>query len=101
VAGDPDAIRKFIRAAEELGYAHVMTFDYVIKASHERREPQLIGPYMGKHTFHCRSDTQHSDTKRRTLAIRHLWSPDEHVLPPGSVAAAVRNPAAIKQPSVG
>jgi SP family xylose:H+ symportor-like MFS transporter len=41
------------------------------------------------------------ETKRRTLeGIQHLWS---HVdqMPPGFVAAAVGNPAAIKRPSVG
>jgi SP family xylose:H+ symportor-like MFS transporter len=41
------------------------------------------------------------ETKRRTLeGIQHLWSPGEH-MPPGSADAAIRNPAAIKQPSAG
>ena len=52
VAGDPDAIRKFVRAAEELGYAHIMAYDHVLKASHEGREPKLTGPYTEKHSFH-------------------------------------------------
>jgi probable F420-dependent oxidoreductase len=52
VAGDPDAIRKFIKAAEQLGYAHIMAYDHVVKAPHEGREPKLLGPYTEKHTFH-------------------------------------------------
>jgi probable F420-dependent oxidoreductase len=52
VAGDPDAIRKFVRAAGELGYGHIMAYDHVVKAPHDGREPKLIGPYTEKHTFH-------------------------------------------------
>lgn len=52
VAGDPDAIRKFVRAAEELGYTHVMTYDHVLKTPHENREPKLAGPYTEKDSFH-------------------------------------------------
>jgi probable F420-dependent oxidoreductase len=52
VAGDPDAVRKFAKAAEELGYAHIMAYDHVIKATHEGREPKLTGPYTEKHSFH-------------------------------------------------
>lgn len=52
VAGDPDAIRKFVRAAEELGYEHLMAYDHVVKTPHEGREPKLIGPYTEKDSFH-------------------------------------------------
>jgi probable F420-dependent oxidoreductase len=52
VAGDPDAIRKFIKAAESLGYTHLMAYDHVIKCPHEGREPKLTGPYTEKHSFH-------------------------------------------------
>jgi probable F420-dependent oxidoreductase len=52
VAGDPDAIRKFLKAAEELGCAHIMAYDHVVKAPHEGREPKLTGPYTEKHSFH-------------------------------------------------
>jgi probable F420-dependent oxidoreductase len=51
VATDPDTVRKFIRAAEELGYEHLMAYDHVVKASHEGREPKLTGPYTEKHPF--------------------------------------------------
>lgn len=52
VAGDPAAIRKFVAAAEQLGYRHLMTYDHVVKAPHENREPKLSGPYTEKHSFH-------------------------------------------------
>jgi probable F420-dependent oxidoreductase len=52
VAGDPVAIRKFINAAEALGYQHMMAYDHVIKTPHEGREPKLTGPYTEKHSFH-------------------------------------------------
>lgn len=52
VAGDPAAIRKFVAAAEQLGYRHLMAYDHVVKAPHEHREPKLTGPYTDKHTFH-------------------------------------------------
>jgi probable F420-dependent oxidoreductase len=51
-AGDPDAVRRFIRAAETLGYSHLMAYDHVVKCSPEGREPKLNGPYTEKHTFH-------------------------------------------------
>jgi probable F420-dependent oxidoreductase len=52
VAGDPLAVRKFVAAAEQLGYDHLMAYDHVVKAPHEQREPKLTGPYTEKHTFH-------------------------------------------------
>lgn len=52
VAGDPDAVRKFVKAAEALGYNHLMAYDHVLKAPHEGREPRLAGPYTEKHSFH-------------------------------------------------
>jgi probable F420-dependent oxidoreductase len=52
VAGDPDAVRRFVKAAEELGYDYLMAYDHVVKATHAGREPRLIGPYTEKHSFH-------------------------------------------------
>lgn len=52
VAGDPAAVRKFIRAAEDLGYTHLMAYDHVLKTPHEGREPKLTGPYTEKDSFH-------------------------------------------------
>jgi len=52
VAGDPDKIRKFIRAAEDIGFEHMMAYDHVLKTPHEGREPKLTGPYTEKDSFH-------------------------------------------------
>jgi probable F420-dependent oxidoreductase len=52
MAGDPDDIRKFVKAADELGFTHMMAYDHVVKAPHEGREPKLTGPYTEKDSFH-------------------------------------------------
>ena len=52
VAGDPRGIRKFCKAAEDLGFAHLVAYDHVVKAPHEGREPKLTGPYTETDTFH-------------------------------------------------
>jgi probable F420-dependent oxidoreductase len=52
VAGDPDAVRKFVHAAETLGCTHMMAYDHVVKCPHEGREPRLTGPYTERETFH-------------------------------------------------
>jgi len=52
VAGDPDAIRKFVQAVQALGYRHIMAYDHVVKCAHEGREPELSGPYTEKDSFH-------------------------------------------------
>jgi probable F420-dependent oxidoreductase len=52
VAGDPQAIAKFVRAIEEMGYEHMVTYDHVVKCPHEGREPALTGPYTDRDSFH-------------------------------------------------
>ena len=52
VAGDPQAISRFIRAAEDLGYEHLMAYDHVVRGPQDGREPKLAGPYTDKHSFH-------------------------------------------------
>jgi probable F420-dependent oxidoreductase len=52
IAGNPDDIRKFVRAIEDLGYGHMMAYDHIVKCTHEGREPKLTGPYTEKHSFH-------------------------------------------------
>lgn len=52
VAGDPDAIRKFVWAIEDLGFTHMMGYDHVLKTPHDNREPKLTGPYTEKDSFH-------------------------------------------------
>lgn len=51
VPGDPDAIRKFLKAAEKLGYEFISLPDHVLKCPHEGRTPKLNGPYTEKDSF--------------------------------------------------
>lgn len=52
VAANPDAIREFGGADEDLGYTHIMAYGHVVKAPHEGREAKLAGPYTNEHSFH-------------------------------------------------
>jgi probable F420-dependent oxidoreductase len=52
IGNDPVVIRDFAQAAEDLGYAHIMTYDHVVSGPHERREPPLNGPYTEIDPFH-------------------------------------------------
>jgi probable F420-dependent oxidoreductase len=49
--GDPEAVRRIGLAAEELGYDHLVAYDHVLGATHDR-EPKLWGPYTEKDPFH-------------------------------------------------
>lgn len=49
--GDPDAVRRIALAVEEAGYDHLLVYDHVLGATHDR-EPKLSGPYTDKHPFH-------------------------------------------------
>jgi probable F420-dependent oxidoreductase len=49
--GDPDKIRRFVRAAEDLGYQAISHPDHVLKATHENRVPALNGPYTDHDAF--------------------------------------------------
>lgn len=51
LAGDPDALREFATAAEDLGYDHLVIYDHPAGASHEGREDPLGGPYTEKDPF--------------------------------------------------
>jgi probable F420-dependent oxidoreductase len=50
--GDPDAVRRFGRAVEDLGFDHLSTYDHVLGAVHSGRTPQLSGPYTEDDPFH-------------------------------------------------
>jgi len=52
IGNDPIAIRDWAQAAEQLGYSHVLTYDHVLGAVHEGRQPPLMGPYSEKDAFH-------------------------------------------------
>jgi probable F420-dependent oxidoreductase len=51
VPGDPDKIRKFIRAAEDLGFEFISHADHVLAATHADRNPPLDGPYTEIDSF--------------------------------------------------
>lgn len=52
LAGDPDAVRRFAVAVEDLGYDHLSVYDHVLGASHDDRDPELWGPYTDVDPFH-------------------------------------------------
>jgi probable F420-dependent oxidoreductase len=52
IGSDPLAIRDWAQAAESLGFEHMITYDHVLGAVHEDREPHLLGPYTENDPFH-------------------------------------------------
>ncbi len=50
--GDPAAVGKFGRAVEDLGYAHLLSYEHVLGAVHADRTPPLVGPYNEQDPFH-------------------------------------------------
>ncbi|MGH8319234.1 MAG: LLM class F420-dependent oxidoreductase [Steroidobacteraceae bacterium] len=50
--GDPEAVRRIGTTLEALGYDYLLSYDHVLGAVHEGREPKLTGPYTEKHPFH-------------------------------------------------
>ena len=51
LGGDPQAVRQFGEAVENLGYDHLLAYDHVVGATHDR-EPKLWGPYTDTDPFH-------------------------------------------------
>jgi probable F420-dependent oxidoreductase len=52
LGGDPQSLRRFAEATEQLGYDHILLYDHVVGAVHEGRDPPLWGPYTEKDPFH-------------------------------------------------
>ena len=52
LGGDPAAVRRFARAVEDLGFAHLLAYEHVLGAVHADRTPPLSGPYNEHHPFH-------------------------------------------------
>jgi probable F420-dependent oxidoreductase len=50
--GDPEAVRRIGRAAEDLGFDYLLAYDHVVGAVHSDRTPPLTGPYTEKDPFH-------------------------------------------------
>jgi probable F420-dependent oxidoreductase len=51
LGGDPQAVREIGLATEALGYDHLLAYDHVVGATHDR-EPKLTGPYTDNDPFH-------------------------------------------------
>lgn len=51
LGGDPEAVGQIGMATEQLGYHHLVAYDHVVGAPHDR-EPKLQGPYTDKDPFH-------------------------------------------------
>lgn len=49
--GDPIACHDIARAVENMGFDHLVAYDHVLGATHDR-EPKLTGPYTEAHPFH-------------------------------------------------
>jgi probable F420-dependent oxidoreductase len=54
---DPHAIRRFAQTVEAAGYDHLMAYDHVLGAAHDRLDGGRFGsfptpPYTAEHTFH-------------------------------------------------
>ena len=49
--GDPEAVRRIALTTEKLGFSHLLVYDHVVGARHDR-EPKLQGPYTEKDPFH-------------------------------------------------
>jgi len=52
IGNDPGVIREWAQTAESLGYEHIVTYDHVVGAIHEDRDPPLMGPYTEQDAFH-------------------------------------------------
>jgi probable F420-dependent oxidoreductase len=50
--GDPEAVRRFGRAVEDLGFDHLLAYDHVLGAEHSHRTRPLTGPYTEHDPFH-------------------------------------------------
>ena len=52
LGGDPNAVGRFGRAVEDLGFDYLLAYDHVLGAVHADRDRQLVGPYDEHHPFH-------------------------------------------------
>ncbi len=51
IGSDPAIALDLAQALEESGYDHLLAYDHVLGASHDR-EPKLMGPYTEESPFH-------------------------------------------------
>lgn len=50
--GDPEAVRRIGTTVESLGFDYLLTYDHVLGAVHDGRDPKLTGPYTERDPFH-------------------------------------------------
>lgn len=50
--GSPEAVRRFAKAVEELGFDYLLAYDHVVGAEHADRNPPLTSPFTEKDPFH-------------------------------------------------
>ena len=51
IGADPEGVRAFAQAVQELGYRHLLAYDHVLGAEISAR-PDWPGPYTAEHQFH-------------------------------------------------
>ena len=44
IGDNPEAVREFAQAAEDLGFSHIMAFDHVVGASRDSRPSSSVTP---------------------------------------------------------
>ncbi len=52
IGSNVDDIGAFAQGVEQLGFDHLITYDHVLGAPHDGRDPPLTGPYDESHEFH-------------------------------------------------
>lgn len=52
IGADPDAIRRYARAVETMGFDYLLAYDHIIGANPEKPGPWQNGPYDYRDTFH-------------------------------------------------
>lgn len=51
IGADAGAVRAWATAVEEMGFDRIIAYDHVLGATHERRDPPLLGPYTERDPF--------------------------------------------------
>ncbi|MDH6293077.1 LLM class F420-dependent oxidoreductase [Rhodococcus opacus] len=52
LGGDPNAVGRFGKAVENLGFDHLLAYEHVLGAVHADRTPKLVGTYTERDPFH-------------------------------------------------
>ena len=96
--GDPNAVRRFGTAVEELGFDHLLAYDHVLGAAHAGRTPPLTGPYTEHDPFH---DPFVMFAHLAALTERIGFTTGVLILPQRQTALVARQAADLDLPSGG